>query len=107
MQLSFIDELEKTTSQAIDASGIYAQPDWYQAAEQAVAKLARQYSEFTTDDVWRLLRYSGLTTPEPRAMGSVMRGMARAGLIVATDRTVKSLRRECHRRPLTVWRALA
>jgi len=45
-------------------------------------------------------------THEPRAMGAVMRSLARARVIEATDRTVESVRKANHRRPVRVWKSL-
>lgn len=76
---------------------------WLHQAVGAVQLLAGERQYFTTDDVWDLLDSA---PPEPRALGAVMREQARAGLIVATDRTQKSRRVECHARPVRVWRSL-
>jgi len=98
------DTLEGQTQFAIDMAGAFSTPDWYNQAEIAVQRLVRQGTYFTTDDVWELLKESGLSTPEPRALGSVIRLFARDRQIVATGSYSKSTRPECHRRPLAVWR---
>jgi hypothetical protein len=95
---------ESQTTLAIDMAGIFANPDWFNQAELAVQRLIHQGTYFTTDDVWELLKESGLTTPEPRALGSVIRQFAKDRQIVATGSYRKSIRPECHRRPLAVWR---
>ena len=74
------------------------------AAHRAVATLASTRVEFTTDDVWALIG-EGWADAEPRALGAVMRGAARAGLIERTDRVRESSRPSCHRRPVAVWRS--
>jgi len=58
----------------------------------------------TADDIYPHM--GGLVPTEPKAMGAVMTRLQREGLIEATDRTVKSCRPECHRRPIRVWRVL-
>lgn len=96
-------ELETTTIRAIDMAGAFANPDWYSEAEATVSLLCKIGVPFTTDEVHRILGERGLSTPEPRALGSVMRQAARDKLIVPTGHFRKSIRRECHRRPLAVW----
>lgn len=103
-QTNIIDALEEDTNNAVNIAGAYANPAWYQEAEATVSILIRQGNDFTTDDVWELLEHTGLRTPEPRALGSIIRFMAKEGLIKATGSYRKSLRKECHRRPLAVWR---
>ena len=81
-------------------------PDWEAIAIDVVRRLCSMQATFTTDDVWRALDASGsVTTSEPRAMGAVMRSAAAMGLCETTDRTCKSVRVRCHRRPLMVWRS--
>jgi hypothetical protein len=58
--------------------------------------------EITTDDVWALV--GDVVPNEPRAMGAAMTRARKAGLIVPTPEWRLSVRKECHRRPLRVWR---
>jgi len=81
-------------------------PDWDRAAEEAVRAVARRQPTLTTDDVWALLEASDARTHEPRALGAVMRRMAEAGVIAATERYTKSQRPVCHSRKIQVWRSL-
>jgi hypothetical protein len=67
-----------------------------------VARVARWQATLTSDDVWSAMP-EGLSTPEPRALGAVMRQGARDGLIQPTESWVLSTRAVCHRRPLRVW----
>lgn len=78
---------------------------WVDVALNAVRTIAERRAEFTTDAVWYLLRESP-EPMEPRAMGAAMRLAARQKICYPTDRTSKSVRPECHRRPLQVWRSL-
>lgn len=81
---------------------------WVQKALKAIKWLCEHKSEFTTDHVWQVLTKVKVPEPkEPRAMGAAMRRAQSMGLVVATDRTVKSTRPDCHRRPVTVWRVRA
>ena len=76
--------------------------DWIQRARESVALIALARFDFTTDDVWNAL---GEDRPdEPRALGAVMKAMARDGVIRATGEYRKSTRVDCHARPVAVWR---
>lgn len=99
-----MSDVADQTQLAIDAAGAFSNPDWYNQAEIVVQRLIHQGTYFTTDDVWELLKDSGYTTPEPRALGSVIRQFARYKQIIPTGSYRKSTRPECHRRPLAVWR---
>lgn len=76
---------------------------WVESAFQTVHQLALQRPEFTSDAIWAL---TGSPPKEPRAMGAVLRRAMRSGIAIATDRTVNSVRPDCHRRPVRVWRSL-
>lgn len=81
--------------------------EWREAAREAVRRVAANASSLTTDDVWDELDRVGMSdVREPRAMGAVMLSMVKAGVIASTDRTRLSMRPECHRRPVRVWRVL-
>lgn len=83
----------------------HADIDWKQSAELAVANAARR-GLFTTDDVWAVLDAGTASTHEPRALGAIMRRMAKDGFITATDEWRVSSRPECHGRHVRVWRGL-
>ena len=91
---------------AVDAAPVEpVNPEWGRLAEKAVERLARKLSDFTTDDVWEAL--AGVEGPgEPRAISAVMSNAAGRGLIAKTSKHRVSIRPECHRRPVRVWRSL-
>lgn len=103
-QTSIIDALERRTDQAVYAAGSFADQDWLREARAVVALLCKRGQDFTTDDVWNLLEHSGLKTHEPRALGAIIRELVKGRKIESTGTYKKSLRKECHRRPLAVWR---
>lgn len=103
MQTDLITELEKHTDRAINTAGAHADKDWKHEAHEAIKVLIKSRHTFTGDDVWRLLEHTGLKTHEPRALGAVIKGFAKEGLIVPTGNYVKSMRKESHRRPLQEW----
>jgi hypothetical protein len=82
-----------------------ADPDWMRAAHDAIRWLASTWIEFSSDDVWFRLDAAGVSTPEPRALGAVFRQARTAGLITQTGRYRKSIRPECHARPVATWKA--
>ncbi len=90
---------------AIDRVEAAAREDWKEVALMVVEVVARDRELFTTDHVWAVMP-GDVSTPEPRAMGAIMRRAAREGYVTATDRHVLSNRPLCHRRPVRVWRSL-
>jgi len=96
------EDAERARDEAVARAGAHADRHWKQQAKQAVLWLAHHRDEFTSDDVWRLLEGRAVTH-EPRALGSVLRSMAKAGVISKSDRVVNSRRAECHARPVAVW----
>lgn len=75
-------------------------PEWMAAMASAVMSVAKEASEFTTDEVWKKL---GSQPREPRSLGAVMMSLSRGGNIQRTGTFKQSKRPECHCRPLAVW----
>jgi len=99
-------EAARARDQAIDQVEAGASEEWKRAATEAVIFVCQMRLEFTTDAIWALLDKRRITPPrEPRAMGAIMRQAVRDGVCMTTDRTSKSVRVDCHRRPLQVWRS--
>lgn len=99
-------ESAKAREKAIRQVAESADPEWMRVALEAVRYIAERREEFTTDAVWYRLEQMGAKVPhEPRALGPLMRVSVTMGLADPTDRTVKSIRKACHRRPLRVWRS--
>lgn len=98
-----LGEGQRLKEEAIDRVERNAAEEWKRVAYEAVRMVCNQRQEFTTDDVWRLLRDK---PDEPRAMGAIMRQAARSGLCYKTDRVIESAIPTCHRRPVAVWRSL-
>lgn len=90
---------------AIDGVEANADTSWLDVARGVVRSIPIGLT-FTTDDVWRALARASVTvsTHEPRAMGAVMRGLQRDGVVVNTRTYQPSARPECHARPIPVWR---
>ena len=108
MDVSLFDqlkEIEVVKHEAIDRVESNASHKWLYWAKKAVSR-ASQEGAFTSDDVWHWLEVWDVESPrEPRALGAVIRKMARDGQIRSTGDFVKSTRAECHGRPVAVWRS--
>ena len=73
----------------------------------AVTKAARAFPEFTSDEVWHLLREIQVTSIEhPNALGATFLMAARQGIIRNTGRTQKTIREGCNRRAVAIWSSL-
>ena len=81
-------------------------PKWPSLAQAAVSAVARRMDRFTTDDVWAELAADGVPGGDPKGIGPVMSKAAVDGIIERTDEDVKSRRKECHGRPVRVWKSL-
>jgi hypothetical protein len=94
--------------QAIERVGLNADQLWAIEALKIVEMLSIERHDFTTDDVWEWMNqlHPTMTTHEPRAMGAIMRKASQSRLCVPTERYINSMRPECHRRPLRVWKGL-
>lgn len=66
----------------------------------AVISASQRYDEFTTDDVWPLLNF---VPSERNVVGKAFSEAARRGLIVGTERFIKSTRPEAKGRRVQVW----
>jgi hypothetical protein len=103
-QIDLLERLERDKDRAVYAAGAFADPLWKREAIATLETLCKLGDNFTTDDVWRLLEGVGVKTPEPRALGALITRYAKEGRIFSTGSYRKSIRKECHRRPLAVWR---
>ncbi len=90
-------------AEAVERVEAHADPEWCAAALSAVRYLADHLAEWTTDEVWGLLKARGEATHEPRALGAVMRRAVADGICLPTDRYRPTIRREAHGRPVRVW----
>lgn len=78
---------------------------WRRLLWDAVLETAAQLPRFSTDDVWsRVPKLSH--RPAAKVLGSLLLNAKRDGHIRATPEYIKSLRPECHHRPVRVWESL-
>jgi hypothetical protein len=97
-------DAQEAEEEAIARVGANAPEDWVMRARQATQHVAGSRFDFTTDHVWDVL---GDDKPhEPRALGAVLKNLAREGIIRQTGEYRKSDRVENHRRPVAVWRTV-
>jgi hypothetical protein len=88
---------------SIDQVEEHADQEWIVLATGIVKALAAGRHPFTTDKVWTMLERIPVATHEPRALGAVIRRLARDGIIIKTGAYVNTTRREAHSRPIPVW----
>lgn len=80
-------------------------PDWWLHAAEAAALKLGESGPFTSDDVWTRLAGFGYEMPhEKRAMGAVLKKLARDKKIVPTGRWIASGLKSNHGRPQREWR---
>lgn len=96
-----LDAAFAAADMAIEGVEANAHPTWLDLARGIVRAMPPGH-EFTTDELWEKL--GDVRTHEPRAMGAVMRGLQRDGVIENTKSYTPSARAECHARPIPVWR---
>lgn len=101
-----IDDAIEARDEAMTRVEDHADNAWKDEAMRVVKRLAMNNAYITTDDVWRVMSQSTNTTHDPRAMGPIMRNAARLGWIERAGWSQQSTRKECHARPIAVWRSL-
>ena len=79
---------------------------WKETTLSIIKQLAEDMESFTTDDVWSVLDTLDVSTPEPRALGALMRRAVSYGYVEPTSTFILSTRPICHRRPIKVWKSL-
>jgi hypothetical protein len=102
-RLSIFDQQERKAVEGIELSYRNAPTYWKSAAAKTLRELCKLKSEFTADDFWELLATKGIHTGEPRALGAVIRGAERSGMIKATGNYLPSRRR--HKSPIMLWQS--
>jgi hypothetical protein len=96
---------QEAKREAIERVERNASPDFLDFARTIALRIASAHpTGFTTDAIWEVLDASGIKTPEPRALGSVMKRLADEGLIRKTGEYVDSIRPQAHARPIPIWR---
>lgn len=92
---------QQAADAAIDRVKQGANDEWWTAAYNAGCRLAETRRAFTSADVFDSIP-STFSTPEPRAMGAIMRRLASEGFIAPSDNYAPG-RASNHGRPQRVW----
>lgn len=95
---------EAKRDDAIKRAETGSDPEWFEAALDAVRETARALPQLTTDDV--MARHTLPEPREPRAWGPVVLAARNEGLIENTYTQAPSRRASSNCRRLTVWRSL-
>lgn len=103
--MSLFDQNEKKKQEGIEASYQGADSYWKNAVREALVQCAKNYKEFTTNEVWDIVDGLGITTGENRAMGAVMQAASRSGMIRKTGQYKESRRRSQHNQPIAIWKS--
>lgn len=96
-----LDDAMALRDEALERVEKAADEFWKRQAALIVADYADLGMQFTTDDVMNTLGRQGVTTPEPRALGPIMRHALKAGLVRRVGYT-PSKRRHCSPIPIYV-----
>ena len=78
--------------------------DYKRAARERLSYLIREYNKFTSDDIINHLNRIGIVGNHS-ALGAMIKGAERAGLITATGEYRESNRAERHKAPVRVWKS--
>lgn len=104
-QRSLFDQAERKKQEGINLSYGHTTTIWKEAAGDALVYVAKNYYEFTTDEVWERLALQGIHTGENRAIGAVVQGAVRAGMIEFSGEYRPTIRPIGHKGPKAVWRS--
>jgi hypothetical protein len=98
------NDLKSATDDAIERSEAHADPDWKEAAFDAVRRCAQALPVLIVDDVWKHMT-GNVDTHDNRALGPVMLRAKREGLIESTGTFRHSYLRN-HGTPRPLWKSL-
>lgn len=104
IQLSLSDAA-LARDEAIEQVGQAADEEWKKGALHWLRLICVKRQEFTTDFLHQVLAKYHTTPDEKRVYGWLMKEGEKRGWCSRTDRTVNSKRKECHARPIRVWRS--
>lgn len=101
-------EAEAAKAQGMATAELHATERWMLSAMVTVLFCADTLPEFTSDDVWEVLRNAKAdpleTERNPKALGAVMLKAAKRGWIEKTGMVRNSKRKSLHASPRTIWR---
>lgn len=103
-QPSIFDQAQRQAQEGINISYANAPSEWKKICRETLVELCTSKSEFTTDELWERLADKGIHTGEPRALGAIIQGAHRSGMIKKTGHYLPSHRR--HNAPIPIWQSL-
>jgi hypothetical protein len=94
--------------EGMDRAERHADPYWWSCMLESGREVALRMAYFNTDNVVRHCRehHPNATTHEPRAIGPLMRELARLGVCERTADTADSTQAQNHKRPMRTWWSL-
>lgn len=93
------DSIQTVTTNASD--------EWKNAVIAIVGQICRDKHEFTTDDVWAEVAKTDLKVHNNKAMcAPILYAQSEKWCEKIENFYIKSKRKECHGRPIQVWRSL-
>lgn len=81
-----------------------ANSEWRIHARLTILRVAATQTEFTSDDIWGELVKAGYETHDRRALGGILLGLTKQGMVHKTGQYVQTSRPEAHARPIPVYR---
>lgn len=103
-QMSVFDLAERKKQDGINLSYSHADSVWKEVVRDVLREICNSKPEFTTDEIWDKLAARGIHTGEPRALGAIIQGAHRSGMIKPTGNYAQSYRR--HKAPIILWQSL-
>lgn len=101
---SLFDQAEQKKQEGINLSYSHTDSYWKNAVREVLRTICLNSPEFCTDEVWDKLGELGIHTGEPRALGAIIQGAHRSGMIKPTGQYVPSYRR--HNSPIILWQSM-
>lgn len=102
-QGTIFDQVERKKQAGIEVAYQYADLDWKKIASDAVRDCALTMPEFSTNEVWDKINYTGVTTHTNRALGAIMQAAARAGMIKKVGYIASN---KSHNSPIILWQSI-
>ena len=101
-QVSLFKTGEELRDEALEQVAGGANDATWETIRLAVHAVCLTHTQFTTDDVW-----AEIDQPihEPRVLGAIMRLAAQWGWCRSTGVYRKSIRPQCHARPVVIWQS--
>ena len=104
MTQSTIFEAERRATEGMEASYKNSDSQWREAVEDQLREVLATKETFTSEDIIGPVEERGVFTKTNSALGAIIRGAQRAGVIEPTGQYTMSVRPSRHRAPLRVWR---